>query len=209
MMTSGSEGMETTPVVCVGDVIWVMQRPYYELPTRNRTRVVDYAEGFLGGSVPNIARHIARIGRKARVVALVGGAEEERITSSLRSWGVEISGLIECGQSSNLLVAFVGERSARSIFVRSTSTSRALETMASELSAERVVLFGGSRDPAVLSGVRIPLAAPSAHVRSQPASRPSLDSGAFLYMLCSHGAERVQSRGRADVALQLRVRLAA
>jgi hypothetical protein len=66
---------------------------------------------------------------------------------------LESSGLIQSSQNTNLLVPFVDEQSARSIFVRAISTTEALETMEGELSEERVVLFGGSRDVGVRSTV--------------------------------------------------------
>jgi sugar/nucleoside kinase (ribokinase family) len=153
MTATSAEARKQDRIACIGDLMFVIARPRRDLPARNRTQVVDHSESHLGGSVPNIARHLSRIGRDCRVIAVVGGCEKAQASLLLESWHVDSSGLVECGQKSNLLVAFVGEHAARSVFIRAKATAEALDTMAAELAAERVVLFGGSRDREIRSTV--------------------------------------------------------
>jgi sugar/nucleoside kinase (ribokinase family) len=142
-----------SPVTCVGDLMWVIARPLEELPETDSTRVVRGDEATLGGSAWNIAEHLTALGQRAEFIALVGAADEAFVQDRLKSIKVSSTELVPYDGPTNLLVAFIGKKSARSVFVCGQNASHGVPRLSRLLAPKPALVFGGSRDKLVRSAV--------------------------------------------------------
>lgn len=145
-------------IASVGDLMWYLERPTGEFPKRNRTAVVSGNAAMLGGSAINIAAHLARAGNDAKLISLVGAADRAKTLRALEKRGVKSTGLITHDGFSNFLVAFLDDKSARSVFIANSAPPHACRVLEQKLVRYPVIVYGGSRDitlrKAILTGVR-------------------------------------------------------
>ncbi len=140
---------EDSRITCVGDLMWVIERPPVDLPPTNRTCVVRGDEATWGGSAWNVAQHLVSLGQPAEFVALVGAMDRAAALRQLILKNIEASGLIPYDGPTNTLIAFVGKKSARSIFVCGKNTLPRTKLLADRLVEKPVLVFSGSRDKLV------------------------------------------------------------
>jgi sugar/nucleoside kinase (ribokinase family) len=140
-------------VTCVGDLMWVIERPLGDLPRTNRTCVVRGDKATLGGSAWNIVEHLAALRQPAEFVALVGAMDRAVVLDELKLKEIDSSGLIPYDGPTNVLVAFLGNKSTRSVFVCGKNASHGVAQLADRLAGESTLIFGGSRDKLVRSAV--------------------------------------------------------
>jgi sugar/nucleoside kinase (ribokinase family) len=133
-------------ITITGDLMWYLERPAPDIPARNRTTVLSLEAASLAGSAVNTAVHIALAGSRARLVSLVSAAEKAKTRRLLRERRVDASGLVDHDGFPNLLVAFVDDASARSIFVGHPANARAYRRLEHNLAGDPVCIYSGSRD---------------------------------------------------------------
>jgi sugar/nucleoside kinase (ribokinase family) len=133
-------------VTITGDLMWYLENAAADIPARNRTRVLSFRTASLAGSAVNIAAHMALAGSRPKLVSLVSAAERTKTLQLLQERRVNTSGLVDHDGFANLLVAFVGDTNARSIFIGHPADARAYNRLEHNLAGNRVCVYGGSRD---------------------------------------------------------------
>jgi sugar/nucleoside kinase (ribokinase family) len=144
---------KNTGLTCVGDLMWVIERPLEDLPRTDSTCVVRGDKATLGGSAWNIVEHLVILGQRAEFIALVGAADQAAVLEKLKLKKIAGSGLIPYDGPTNVLVAFVGKKSTRSVFVCGKNSAHGVTQLADRLARTALLVFGGSRDKLVRSAV--------------------------------------------------------
>jgi sugar/nucleoside kinase (ribokinase family) len=181
-------------VTIAGDLMWYLEKAAADIPARNRTTVLSLEAASLAGSAVNIASHMALAGNRARLVSLVSAAEKAKTLRLLRGRRVNISGLVEHDGFPNLLVAFVDDASARSIFVGHPANARAYRRLEHNLAGDPVCIYSGSRDRNFRRAIQ-----------SQAGTRNAVFVFAPSYSIFDHSSRELASFARhADVSIMNR-----
>ncbi len=136
------------PVVA-GDLMMECFIRLPSLPAADETMIVDSVSPELGGSAFNLCWYLSQLGSRPKLVGPCGSRDRPVVAETLTSAGLDASGLIPVGGSTDLLISMLSGPSHHSVYLRATLLDDVRKEFVARCNAAKYLILSGSRHAAI------------------------------------------------------------